>query len=136
MATDDSSLMTEVREQTELTDTTLLSDSRLSALLSNAKREIETTIGREPDWYENRDAENALFWLACLFVIDEGSTDQFSFGELEVRPESDAEADHPWVGRYERSLRYLMDSASLFGLSNVNRTDRSGRPGTDDGELA
>jgi hypothetical protein len=128
--------MTEVREQTELIDTSLLSDSRLSALLSNAKREIETTIGREPDWYGNRDAENALFWLSCLFVIDEGTTDSFTFGELQVQPESGAETEHPWVNRYERSLRYLMGSESLFGISNVNRTDRSARPETDDGDVA
>lgn len=133
MATDDSSLMDEVREQTELTDAALLSDSRLSALLSNAKREIASAVESDPDWYGNQHAESALFWLVCLFVIGEDPVNDFSIGEIEVDSGSDVE--HPWVARYERNLRYLYSSESLFGVVNPSRNDRSDRPVTRDDPL-
>lgn len=127
MATNDTTLKSEVREQTELTDSALLSDSRLTSLLSNAKREIESEVGSEPDWYGDRTAENALFWLLCLFAIGEDSVEGFSIGEIQVDPETDDNNTHPWTARYNRSLRYLMPSESLFGISKVNRTDRDSR---------
>lgn len=125
MATDDPSLMDEVREQTDMVDGGLLSDSRLSVLISNAKREIGSELADEPAWYEDANAENALFWLVCLFVVGEDS-DGFSIGELQV-DDSDADVEHPWVARYERSRRHLMSSESLFGIRNVSRSDREPR---------
>lgn len=133
MATDDASLMVEVREQTELTDPAILSDDRLSALISNAKREISSSLTETPDFYANVDAENALFWLSCLFVIGE-NTDSFAMGELRVDPNTDDNSEHPWMVRYRRSLSHLMNSESLFGIRSVNRNDRAGRPEVRDGE--
>lgn len=127
MATDDATLATEVREQTGMTDAAVLSDSRLSALLANAKREIATVIEYTPDWYVDIHAESALFWLTCLFVRGEDETDGFEIAELRFTP-SDAPTDsHPWEARYIRSLNHLRQTDSLFVHGKVNRSEREAR---------
>jgi hypothetical protein len=131
MATDDYTLGQEARVQTGKTGSTP-SDDNLRVLIQRAKREIEGETGLEEiSWYSDVQAERALFWLTCIFMIGETttSTEGFSVGDLEVRASSGSSGFDPlarYRHRYEKALRAIgtTQTGSGFGITNLSRADR------------
>lgn len=87
MATDDDSLVLEVRAITGYDDD-ILSDAEVERLLALAKREIEASKDNpNVDYYGNIQAERALFWLTGVFMkirMGEIDGESFSISELKV----------------------------------------------------
>jgi hypothetical protein len=131
MATDDYTLGQEARVQTGKTGSTP-SDDNLRTLIGRAKREIEGETGLESiDWYGDVQAERALFWLTCIFLIGETTTSSegFAVGDLEVRASSGSTDFDPlarYRHRYDKALRSIgtTSSGSGFGITNLSRADR------------
>lgn len=89
MATDDTTLMAEVRLLTEY-NTAIISDADLTSLVSLAKAELEAKVGvSDLVFYGNPPAERSLFWLTCLFAkIRAGELDgmEMEIGDVRSAP--------------------------------------------------
>lgn len=90
MATDDVSLMVEVRAITDY-DRDIMPEDELLGLLEIAKRELQSNKNNTSlDFYGDIRAERALFWLTCIFLkVKAGEIDggTFSISELDVESE-------------------------------------------------
>lgn len=132
MASTDDELQSEVRELTDYTDTTTLSDSALDEVFDIAKRDIQseanTTIST---WYDDLDKENALFWTACLFTkVKAGELDgvPMSLGDIDygsLKAAGEGSQDKPVIW-YEKAKRYTDCLVSGGGRFAVRSIDRGG----------
>lgn len=125
MASNDDELVAEVRALTNFQDD-VISDSDMRTLVTIAKREIRTLSGLpSPDWYEENDAEQALFWLTALFTkVHTGHIGgvSYSVGELEQAPLR--ETNQFWLNRFQQHLSNL-SAGTLYGHTSVSRPDRT-----------
>lgn len=125
MADTDAELIAEVRSLTGY-GTGVIPGDDMESLLSVAKDEILLETEEDDlDWYNDRPAERALYWLLALFTkirTKEIGSAGFSIGELEQTPLQGAESF--WLGQFHRHL-WNIGNATPFGITSVSRTDRT-----------
>lgn len=138
MASTESELKDQVRELTDYTSTGAFSADALSSVFEIAKRDIQAEANTTVDsWVDNEsdNAENALFWTACLFTkIKAGEIGgvPMSLGDIDLdslKASGDA-VDDSAVIWYEKASTYtdrLIEKGGRFGVTRVNRpgTNRS-----------
>ena len=106
-----------------------LDPTEVSSYISRAKRQIrldtnETNI----DYWNNEFAEDALFWLTCIFVVGEltSGSGGFQIGELEVKSSSTQGSPmERWYARYDSRVSQIGDSSRGFAIGSVSRTTRT-----------
>lgn len=125
MANNDNELITEVRSLTNY-GTQVISDPDMQNLVASAKDEILIAVDETSlDWYNERAAERALYWLVALFTkVHTGQIGGagFAIGELEQSPLRGTEQF--WLNQFNRHL-WNIGSASAFGITSVTRDDRT-----------
>lgn len=126
MATDDPSLISEVRTLTDY-NSSILTDGDMQNIVSLAKREIEGELGEEvSDFYSSILTERALFWLTCLFSkIKVGELEGLTLAvaEIEVTQIPDEDRANYWARQFERRMRQAQ-ADSMSQLRNIERSDR------------
>lgn len=126
MATNDYTLEKEARTQTRLGDAVLPS-SDVRTLIGRAKREVEAEAGTSiSDWYGDTNAERALFWQLCIFMVGEvGSSDGFTIGDLKLDPAGEGDDLATWQTRVERAVAAIRGgSAKAMGGVRIQRQNR------------
>jgi hypothetical protein len=105
-----------------------LSVDDVLSFLSRGKRQIRLDSGvSNIDYWSDPYAEDALFWLTCIFVVGEltSGSGGFSIGELEVSASSSQTSPlERWYARYDSRLAQIGDSTRGFVVSSSNRADR------------
>lgn len=132
MATDDASLIVEVRDITEY-NAEIISDEQFQRLVSLAQREIAAKVGiPDLDFYNDLDAERALFWLTCLFAkIRAGEVDgvEMQIGDIRNKPlRVDGEEDRSmavvWRAEFNDYFNQLLtQNGGSFGSRRISRGD-------------
>jgi hypothetical protein len=133
MASTESELQTQVRELTDYTDTQVFSENSLDAIFDIAKRDIQAeadvTIDSWVTTNGTNDAENALFWTACLFTkikAGELAGVPMSLGDIDVetlKVKGEGFESTPVVW-YEKANSYtsrLIEKGSGYAITRVNR---------------
>ena len=127
MATDDTSLIEEVRLLTEY-DVTIISDPDMLSLVNLARRELDATVGTPiTDYYSNLSSERALFWLTCIFSkvkTGEIEAPEFSVGELRIQRDALGPTASIWFNNFMKHYRAI-DGGTPVGHIKNNRSDRS-----------
>lgn len=125
MATNDDELIAEVRSLTGYGEGSI-STADMTDLVAVAKEEILLEIDQpDLDWYNERPAERALFWLVGLFAKihnREIASAGFSIAELEQTPLRGSEQF--WLGQVFRHISHIQN-ASPFAIRSIARTDRT-----------
>lgn len=127
MAIDDNTLKAEVRALTDYTEV-IISDTDLQEVVDLTKRELQADVGDESfDFYEDLNAERALFWLTCIFLkVKSGEIDapSFSISEISVRQSNFTERHGIWMDNFRKHYR-AMDGGAPVGHTRGNRPDRN-----------
>jgi hypothetical protein len=127
MATDDTSLKTEVRSLTDY-DSLILSEDDLQAVVDIAKRELYADLGDESlNLYDTLNSERALFWLTCIFCkVKSGEIDGVSFniGELDVDSFNPHTSVGIWMNNFWKHYRGIEGGAPV-AHTRSNRPDRN-----------
>ncbi|QIR31181.1 hypothetical protein M1M18_gp119 [Halorubrum virus Serpecor1] len=131
MATDDTTLKTEVRAFTGI-EVSRISDEEMDAVLSDAKRHIQLRTSlrdEEVDWYGDPAQEEALNWATKLFL-------KVAAGELDAQTVQVGAIDNKallakrnnettvWYRNMENAIRRITKPVASFGHVNVSRDDR------------
>jgi hypothetical protein len=142
MATDDGTLVAEVRALTDY-DETIMSDLELLALVDVAKEEIKADVDDTTITFYSGDqkADRALFWLTCLFAkikLGEIEAPNVSISSLRIRQASVAERYGVWVKNFEKNLAGIVTSdgeaavGRPMGHTKVARTESERSYGYED----
>lgn len=105
-----------------------LDENDVVKLISRAKRQIRLDTGEGSiDFYASEAAEDALFWLTCIFSVGEltSGSGGFSIGELEVDASSSQTSPMSrWYARYESRLSQIGDNNRGYAIGGITRADR------------
>lgn len=125
MVADDTELADNVRALTDY-DETILTDSELQEVIQLAKGEFwADTDTSEPFYSGNKQADQALFWLTCLFAkikVGELSAPDFQIAEIDVEQSSDEESR--WFSNYRR-YRDIATAGSSGKIGQISRSNRT-----------
>jgi hypothetical protein len=133
MASDDTSLVTEVRSLTDY-DNSIYSATELIELIEIAKGEIRSDVGDPTLTFydtEGSPEERALFWLTCIFAkMKAGEIDapNISISSLRIRQASEGERYGLWFSRFEVHRSRIQTSEEdtagrPMGIINATRDD-------------
>lgn len=118
--TSNSELKAEVRDMTDYTDTSLLSESQLDTNVRVAKRILATELG-VTDFYNDRGVALALLGVTCIeakSTVENDSTVSYDFGGGISVESRESDGDSLQVQRYENLIEKGMSE------SNVSRPQR------------
>ncbi|MFC7191857.1 hypothetical protein ACFQL7_20880 [Halocatena marina] len=127
MATDDSSLIDEVRTLTDY-DAGIIDDTEYQDLLSVAKEELQNDVNQSVTFFSgNRAVDRALFWLLCLYSkikVGEIEAPTFEIAEIQVRQEQLDDRANWWLRQYQKNVDKI--AAGARGkIVSVSRSDRT-----------
>ncbi|WP_330630667.1 hypothetical protein [Halocatena halophila] len=127
MVADDTEMKELVRSLTDY-DSSILTDSELESLLVLSKDEFWADTDTSARFYTgNKQADQALFWLLCLFSkikVGELDAPAFEIAEIQVDEASNPEEISRWLKNY-RKYRDNAVTGSKAGIGQISRSDRT-----------
>lgn len=124
MATDDESLMREVRALTGYTDENTFSDIDLLDLINISKQEVRSELGL-PDLTfhesETYQADRALFWFTCITLkVRAGEIGNVDINIGDVLEYTDSQNEYSYW--FEQLRKRMSSAATSQGLSGASST--------------
>lgn len=129
MATDEQSLVNEVRALTGYTDGSMISDASMNDLVSIAKQELRSDLGLpELTFHQTANdtyqADRALFWLTAIFTkVRGGEIGNINLTIGDVLDYDDARTEYDfWFEQFDKRRSAAANLQGAAGPSSVQLT--------------